>query len=462
MSVSLSQVQGALQGFANGGASGPLTLTVLQKTEAITAALKALTGGKPVSVEVLSAQANGRAAVSVGGLTLQVKASLPLKVGDVFALNVQQTGYNLKLVQPLTQAAPQSGAEVQAQKAGALAGQKAGGAAVLATNTSALPQNAGLQNGTVGAPPALTTNDQGVKSGGTPAHNVTAPLPDKAAPQRQTAGSPQSTLPPVTPRGGQAAQSTTPPGALPANGAIKGAAIPSSGLALGNGVPTVNIIRAVAEALPALAGKVQTKADERGLGSKGNETQGKLNFSVGQQASGGQHAGGPLNVGRGAKPLPAEVTSNFLKLSAAGSASGAAAGGVIEEIAELLGRGAQKGPDVTLDFPLGEAGKSLAAGLYILPDQESGQSDERQKKYAVSFSLETVETGPVHAEVILFGQRLTLQLWAEVPEFYERLDAEFPQLQQRIEAAGLTAGALRLRRGRPRRLTHEQHWDTEI
>lgn len=480
MSVSLSQVQGALQGLSNGGGSGPLTLTVLQKTEAITAALKALTGGKPVSVEVLSAQANGRASVVVGDLTLAVKASLPLKAGEVFSLKVEQTGYSLKLVQPLDAALTNA----ESAGKGALPAPKPGDAAGVLKSHSPLAQRGGGEAAPQGqavrgaATPqpgagqraAVQRAEGALQAGGAPPLNAArgeagrVPLATQQL-QPQANVQPQQGQQQQGGVAGQpaAARSLAP---VPANGVLPGgqisngqintgqvsltqgapaptvSAAPAPPAALSAALPAVNIIRAVAEALPAVAGKVSAKP------AKG-QTLKAAALPDGRAALPGGEAG------RGGALLQ-ETQSGYQRL-----AGQALSGGVIEEIAELQGRAGHKGPDVTLDFPLGEAGKQIAVGLYVLPDGSANDEEAAAKRYAVSFSLETAETGPVHAELMLQGQRLALQLWAETAHFYELLEMEFAQLQQRLEAVGLHPGALRLRRGRPRQLTHEQHLEQE-
>lgn len=463
MSVSLSQVQGALQGLSNGGGSGPLTLTVLQKTEAITAALKALTGGKPVSVEVLSAQANGRASVAVGDLTLAVKASLPLKAGEVFSLKVEQTGYSLKLVQPLDAALTKA----ESAGKGALPAPKSGDAAGVQKSQTPIAQRAAGDAGPQG---------QAVRGAATPQAGGAVPLNAARGEAGRVPISTQQLQPQanVQPQQGQqqqgrvagqpaAARSLTP---VPANGVLPGgqisngqintgqasltqgapaptvSAAPTPPAALSAALPAVNIIRAVAEALPAVAGKAPEKQ------VKGPALKGAPHADGRAALPGGE-------AGRGGA-LTQESQSGYQRL-----AGQALSGGVIEEIAELQGRAGHKGPDVTLDFPLGEADKQIAVGLYILPDGSANDEEAAAKRYAVSFSLDTAETGPVHAELMLQGQRLALQLWAETAHFYELLEVEFAQLQQRLEAAGLQPGALRLRRGRPRQLTHEQHLEQE-
>lgn len=482
MSVSLSQVQGALQGLSNGGASGPLTLTVLQKTEAVTAALKALTGSKPVSVHVLSAQANGRASVAVGDLILSVKSSLPLKAGEAFSLKVEQTGYSLKLVQPLDAAltkaestgkgalpSPRSGDAAGVQKSQTPLPQRAAGEAVPQGQASrgplapqaggAPPLNAALgeagrvpSSGKQLQPQSQSLDGQPLKGGvaGQPAvgRSVTpTPANGTLVAGRTLPGSVIGRQPTVGQiNSGQINSVQVSGGQLPVSQAgptptVTGAPTPPA--ALSAALPAVNIIRAVAEALPGVAGKALDK-QERGPALKGAPHADRRAVLPGGEAG-----------GRGGAQL-ADAQSGYHRL-----AGQPLAGGVIEEIAELQGRAGHKGPDVTLDFPLGEAGKQIAVGLYVLPDGAASEEAAAARRYAVSFSMETAETGPVHAELMLQGQRLALQLWAETAHFYELLEVEFAGLQQRLEAAGLQPGALRLRRGRPRQLTHEQHLEQE-
>lgn len=469
MSVSLTQVQSALHGPKAGGASGPLTLNVLQKTDAIIAQLKALQGAKPVSVEVLSAQLNGRASVSVGGLTLAVKSSLPLKAGEVFALKIQQTGYSIKLVQPLNaegqKGQPQGGVQNGALKGAGQTPQTQGlqtqalqtqalqtGAKLTATEQPLAQQNSALNSSPLKtgthSPPSQTikTDASALPQAATPAAKPAAPPALNGAPPKTAdlnVASHKGAAPPSTVAIPLSKINSPAPSLLPpkAGTSLLGASNPLSASGLQNGVPTANIIRAVADALPALAGRADEKQATKPL--KGERISG---------LQGGRGAITALGEGAQGGPTRAETQSPYAKLS----------GGVIEEIAELNSRAAQKGADITLELPLHEGGKPISVGLYIFPDPEGGSEEKEAHKFAVSFSLETAETGPVHAELTLLGRRLALQLWAEEEEFYQLLDAEFMALQQRIEAVGLEPGSLRLRRGRPRRLMPQSHWDQQI
>ena len=148
MSVSLTHVQAALQNHLTNGGSGPLTLNVLHKTESLVQQLQALNQGKPLSVEVLKSLPNGRAEVLTNGLKLDVKASLPLKTGEVLQLKVEQHGSALRLVQPL--------GDGTNSKSSLPAGQQT----VQQTGQQVNSTNAGrttLQNGTPGAGTQNTT-----------------------------------------------------------------------------------------------------------------------------------------------------------------------------------------------------------------------------------------------------------------------------------------------------------------
>ena len=76
------------------------------------------------------------------------------------------------------------------------------------------------------------------------------------------------------------------------------------------------------------------------------------------------------------------------------------------------------------------------------------------------FSMETDETGPVHADIDLYGRRMQLTLWAEQAAFFARLNAHTEALQLRLAATGLEAGALQVKRGRP--TNRLEHWDESI
>lgn len=493
MSNSLSQVQAALRGLSANGAAGPLTLNVLHKTEALVSKLLSFDTAKPVTVEVLSAAGNGRASVSVGGLTLDVKASLPLRAGEVFQLRIEKAGANVRLVQPLGKGAEglkADGTKGESAKGGGpppdgarLAGQSSAKAqppvsrktpvggdrlsqakGVVERGGTARVGNAVGQPGSLapkvpvdGAARGKAAPVQAPVNGvaGTPrAIAATQVLPASLQPAGQISAGQLASLgatPPPVP-GGAARPETLYPGAVPkgvnAPPPSPAASAISSTNGLQGGVNTTALIRAVVEALPA----IDKRQDSRLPTSRADGT-------VTARSDGGQGramahaplagAGGSL-TGGGPIASVKQVQASYKQF----------AGGAVEELSELQSRGLQKAPDASFELPLGDAGRAVAVQLYVSRDGGGAETGEQGRRYAVRFSMDTDSTGPVHAEINLFGRRLQLNLWAERAAFYTRLSEQTEALQVRLAATGLEAGALTIRHGRPP--DRVDHWDESV
>lgn len=488
MSNSLSQVQAALRGLSANGAAGPLTLNVLHKTEALVSKLLSFDTAKPVTVEVLSAAGNGRASVSVGGLTLDVKASLPLRAGEVFQLRIEKAGANVRLVQPLGKGA--EGLKADGAKGGGpppdgarLAGQSSAkaqppapgktpvggdnlsqGKGVVERGGTARAGKAAGQPGTRvanapvdGAARGKAAPVQAPLNGvaGTPrAIAATQVLPASLQPAGQISAGQLASLgatPPPVP-GGAARPETLYPGAVPkgvnAPPPSPAASAISSTNGLQGGVNTTALIRAVVEALPA----IDKRQDGRGQTSRADGTAtARSDGGHGRAMAHAPLAGAAGNLTGGAPIASVEQVQASYKQFA---------GGAVEELSELQNRGLQKAPDASFELPVGDAGRAVAVQLYVSRDGGGAETGEPGRRYAVRFSMETDSTGPVHAEINLFGKRLQLSLWAEQAAFYARLNEQAEALQVRLAATGLEAGALTIRHGRPPERV--DHWDESV
>ncbi len=455
MSVSLTHVQAALQNHLTNGGSGPLTLNVLHKTESLVQQLQALNQGKPLSVEVLKSLPNGRAEVLTNGLKLDVKASLPLKTGEVLQLKVEQHGSALRLVQPL--------GDGTNSKSSLPAGQQTG---QHANSTNA--GRATLQNGT---PVAGAQNTAAVNS--SPLNSSSSTLAGQVAQGQSQAGQVQAKLPNGQPlaqqgltpqaQGGQTLNSQQPNSAFHSSNLVNstGGLNSNTSGSPGTQLPPQNqvqnqalvtsqaskpgqvqaqitasaLIGVVADTLPGLAkklgGRSQNQAQTQAHIQGHEKTAGQSNWQGSPQ-----HAG--INSLQNQK-LAEDVSAKYKNMSSL----------AVEEVQEVQQKPLTKPLELNLELPIQGAEKPVFVNLQITPEREGDEGAEERNSFGVKFSIETDDTGPVHASLGLVGKQVRVTLWAERREFAESLNLYRETLDDRLAATGLDVASLQIRRGQP-------------
>lgn len=462
MSVSLTHVQAALQNQLTSGGSGPLTLNVLHKTDALVSQLKALSQTKPLSVEVLKALPNGRAEVLTNGLKLDVKASLPLQKGEVLQLKLEQHGSAVRLVQTLGNAQGNSQGAVQGQVSqhtnqGQSLGQGQQGAQTVTqnsaqhspvnvqsqlSNTAAHQgQNAALlsqQKAAVQKGPTLQTGSDKNISSNQNTHSQNLSAAQTRLPVSQQAPLPQGNA-------GQTLQQTQAQ-QISGNPALANSTGVKPGLANVQ-LTTSALIGVLAEALPASDKRQAGRADQQTAGQSALDGKGAKRSSLqGQQLN---QSGAPNN-----KQLAETVTAKYQTTSSLS----------VEEIQEVQQRQPAKAPDLSLELPIAGESKPVHVEFHLGPDPEHSHEESEEQDHSLRFSLETEGTGPVHASLTLSGKTVRVTLWAEDDEFAARLIEHRDLLDERLAANGLDLNHFQIRHGLPpsRRGQDIAHVDANI
>ncbi len=455
MAVSLAQVQAAISNFNPASASGPLTLNVLHKTDALLAKLLALDPNKPQSLQVLNAQTNGRAQVQLGQLTLDVKASIPLKAGEVFQLKFEQVGSALRFVQPVGQSA--TGQEAAVKGANVQTGAAVNGA-VLSGKTG-VPGGAvhvqtqdpsRLQTAQVTQQTTQQNGGQNLAQGRVATHIPTGqngqPLTINTAPAN-TALPPGSGTPPgiVSAKALPGGPPLTTVTGTPAAGSL-GAATPvgptlSVSPLLATQTTTTALIRAVAEALPEVTKRADGRAGDKSIASKGGH--------LARGVDGGQSA----IAGARALATAEQVNASYKFAGQKG----------IEEIQEIKGL-PQRPADISLELPLLEGQKPVLVSLYLDREPHQNEDGDDEKGYGVRFSMETEETGVVHTEMSLRGEMVRLGMWAERADIAILINESLPILEDRLLATGFKVAGIFVRQGiaPAQELMDQSHVDEEI
>ncbi|MEQ1900807.1 MAG: flagellar hook-length control protein FliK [Devosia sp.] len=106
------------------------------------------------------------------------------------------------------------------------------------------------------------------------------------------------------------------------------------------------------------------------------------------------------------------------------------------------------GPELRLELPL-MIGPELAM-LQLQISRDGRRRDRAQQRgWTMRFALDSAATGEVGAEIALLGRAISIVLWATDPDTAKALEADLPQLSERVSSIGLDPGAIRLRRGAP-------------
>ena len=444
MSVSLTHVQAALQNHLTNGGSGPLTLNVLHKTESLVQQLQALNQGKPLSVEVLKSLPNGRAEVLTNGLKLDVKASLPLNTGEVLQLKVEQHGSALRLVQPIGDGT--SSKTSVSSNAILPAGQQTG-QHVNSTNAG----RATLQNGT----PVVTT-------GGTPVSGAQNTVTVNSSPLNSSSSTLSGQV-----QGGQALNSQQPNSALHSsnlanstgglnsntpgspgtqfqthshtqnqgqnqlqNQALVTSQAPKPGQAQAR-ITASALIGVVAETLPGLAKKLGGRSQSQ------SHIQGHENTTSRASTQGSPPHAGASSIQN--QKMAEDVSAKYKNMSSL----------AVEEVQEVQQKPLSKPLELNLELPIQGAEKPVFVNLQITPEREDSEGAEDRDSFGVKFSIETDDTGPVHASLGLVGKQVKVTLWAERLEIAESLNLYRETLDDRLAATGLDVASLQIRRGRP-------------
>lgn len=479
MSVSLTHVQAALQNHLTSSGSGPLTLNVLHKTDALVQQLQSLNQGKPLNVEVLKSLPNGRAEVLTNGLKLDVKASLPLTKGEVLQLKLEQHGSALRFVQPLGDGATvskapattgqQTGQQIGQQQHGNLqGGQNAGTVHSSSLNSASLnsslgtttnlqssrqlsgqnasqlaQQNSTLQNsaGNISQGSATYSN-QGGQINNAPQTNTAFQSNNSLNSAGLSSGASNGVL-------NTSNQSTTLNQTQTQTQAQHQAAVSAQTVKPGQVQAQITasaLIGVVADTLPNLAKKISPRSQVHSQ-LQGHEK------SAGRVSSQGTPSLGGANVSQ-SQALAQDVSAKYKNTSSL----------AIEEVQEVQQRSLAKPMELNLELPIQGMEKPVLVNLQIGPEQEESETGEQRDGHGVKFSLETNETGAVHASVGLFGQDVRVTLWAERAEFAESLEQYRNALDDRLVANGLGVHSLHIRRGAPPEffIRSEEHVDAQI
>mgnify|MGYP001765228513 CR=1 FL=1 len=104
----------------------------------------------------------------------------------------------------------------------------------------------------------------------------------------------------------------------------------------------------------------------------------------------------------------------------------------------------------TVEMPLAQGGATGVVQMTIERDGGRGRGEAAATKgWRVRFSLDVEPLGPIHAQIGLSGERLSIGLWAERPDAAARLGADVGRLQGALEAAAIPVESIHLATGRP-------------
>lgn len=311
-----------------------------------------------------------------------------------------------------------------------------GAAGATATGGAVVPGGAGLVS-----PPLAT-----------PLGGVTAPSP--AGPNAPLLGDPVPTVAAMVV--GEAAGSEAPsvdPALLRAAAAMP---VPQPGLPIGAGDDAVvALLRTVVRGLEIAGSLTPLRADEASeaaaaLAAIGTERDGRPPPPRRGQAPRGQPA------------LPADRIGTDgvegLGRRALEHTEGALSRILLEQFAALDRRGddpvtapeARGTREWAVEMPI--ATRDGTAVVQMTVERDGGRDRTARagdRGWRVRFSMDVEPLGPIHAQIGLVGEKLSIGLWAERPDAASRLGDDVGRLQGALEAAAIPVESIHLATGRP-------------
>jgi hypothetical protein len=105
----------------------------------------------------------------------------------------------------------------------------------------------------------------------------------------------------------------------------------------------------------------------------------------------------------------------------------------------------------TAELPLATTGGTGVVQMTVERDggRERGAAAAAKQAWRVRFSMDVEPLGPVHAQIGLSGEKLSIGLWAERPDAAARLGGDVGRLQGALEAAAIPVESIHLATGRP-------------
>lgn len=105
----------------------------------------------------------------------------------------------------------------------------------------------------------------------------------------------------------------------------------------------------------------------------------------------------------------------------------------------------------TAELPLATTGGTGVVQMTVERDggRERGAAAAAKPAWRVRFSMDVEPLGPVHAQIGLSGEKLSIGLWAERPDAAARLGGDVGRLQGALEAAAIPVESIHLATGRP-------------
>lgn len=119
-----------------------------------------------------------------------------------------------------------------------------------------------------------------------------------------------------------------------------------------------------------------------------------------------------------------------------------------DDTAAVGGRGSR---EWTADLPLATANGTAIVGIAVEHDGSRGGGGEAAQApgWRVRFALDVEPIGPVHAQIGLSGDHLSVGLWIERPEMAARLAADVGELAAALADGKVEVDAVHVSAGEP-------------
>ncbi|MFI9651769.1 flagellar hook-length control protein FliK [Guyparkeria halopsychrophila] len=114
--------------------------------------------------------------------------------------------------------------------------------------------------------------------------------------------------------------------------------------------------------------------------------------------------------------------------------------------------GAQTGPNQPtwlLEIPMQLANEAHTLRLSIREEDDSGEAQSGGGRWRIDLAMEWPRLGPLHAALVMRGERIDVDLFADQPETVSVLETTRPTLARGLADAGFTPGRLAAHPGPP-------------
>ncbi len=118
-------------------------------------------------------------------------------------------------------------------------------------------------------------------------------------------------------------------------------------------------------------------------------------------------------------------------------------------LADAQGAQRHQPPGLTFEIPIALGRDTAIADFRIEAEGGGNEAQEQARQWRVKFAIDLEGTGPLHAEIALTGQAVSVSLWADQESARDVLTSGSVMLRDRLADSGISLNRLEVRAGKP-------------